>query len=55
MLDFDSGCTLTGEKTITGSADELFELILRVCSGELVKAEINGSDVVSIDQHHMLA
>jgi len=55
MLDFESSGTLTGEKTIEESADELIELILRVCSGEPVKAEINGADVVSIDQHNMLA
>jgi len=55
MLDFDTGGTLTGEKTVSESADELMELLLRVCSGEPVKAEINGADVVAIDQHHMLA
>jgi altronate dehydratase large subunit len=55
MLDFESGGTLTGEITISESADELMELIIRVCSDERVMAEINGADVVSIDQHHMLA
>jgi len=55
MLDFESGGTLTGEKTVARSADELMELILRVCSGELVKAEINGAEAISIDQHNMLA
>ena len=55
MLDFESSGTLTGEKSITQAADKLEELILRVCSGELVKAEINGGDVVSIDQFNMLA
>jgi len=55
MLDFDTGGTLTGEKTVSESADELMGLLLRVCSGEPVKAEINGADVVAIDQHHMLA
>jgi altronate dehydratase large subunit len=55
MLDFESSGTLTGEKTIAESADELMELILRICSGERVMAEINGADVVSIDQYHMLA
>ena len=54
MLDFESGGTLTGEKTIAQSADELMKLILRVCSGELVKAEINGADVISIDNHHSM-
>ena len=55
MLDFETGGTLSGEKTIAQSADELMELILRVCTGELVKAEINGSDVISIDNNYMLA
>ena len=54
MIDFESGGTLTGEKTIAQSADELMELILRVCSGEPVRAEINGADVISIDHRHML-
>lgn len=55
MLDFDSSDTLTGNKTIAGCADELLDLILRVCSGEPVKAELNGADVISIDQHNMQA
>ena len=55
MLDFETSGTLTGEKTVTESADELMALLLRVCSGEPVKAEINGADVISIDQHNMQA
>ena len=55
MLDFESGATLSGEKTVAQSADELMDLILRVCGGELVKAEINGADVISIDHFNMLA
>ena len=55
MLDFETSSTLTGVKTIGTSADELMDLVLRVCSGEHVKAEINGAGVISIDQHHMLA
>ena len=55
MLDFETGGTLTGEITVAQSADELMGLIQRVCSGELVKAEINEASVISIDQHHMLA
>ena len=55
MLDFNSGGTLTGETTIDRSADELMELIVSVCSGQLVRAEINGADIISIDHHHMLA
>ena len=55
MIDFVTGDTLIGCKTVAQSADELIELLLRVCSGEPVKAEINGSDVISIDHRHMLA
>ena len=55
MIDFDTSGTLTGTKTISRSADELMELILRVSSGELVTAEKNGANVISIDQHNMLA
>ena len=55
MLDFDSSASLSGEKTIGSLADDLMGLVQTVCSGELVMAEINGADVVSIDQHHMLA
>ena len=55
MLDFESGGTLTGEKTVGQSADELLELIQSVCSGELVKAEINDASAISIDHHNMLA
>ena len=55
MIDFESSGTLTGTKTVKQSADELMEMILHVSAGELVKAEINGADVVSIDQFNMLA
>ena len=55
IIDFESSGTLTGEKTVNQSADELLEMILRVGEGELVKAEINGADVISIDQFNMLA
>ena len=55
MLDFDSSGTLTGEKTVSRTADELMELVRRVCTGELVKAEINGANVISIDRNNMLA
>ena len=55
MIDFESGGTITGEKSIARSADELMELILRVCSGELVKSEINGANFTSIDQYNMQA
>jgi len=55
MLDFQTSGTLTGEKTVQEAAQELRALMLRVCSGELVKAEINGADVISVDQFNMLA
>ena len=55
IIDFDSSVTLTGEKTVGQSADELMELIIRVCSGEPVKAEINEAGTIAIDHFHMLA
>lgn len=55
MLDFDSSGTLTGEKTVSQSADELMEMVLSVCSGKEVRADINGAHVISIDHHNMLA
>ena len=54
MIDFETGGTLTGEKTISQSADEFMELIQSICSGMLVKAEINRADAISIDHHNML-
>ena len=55
IIDFDSGGTLTGAKTVAQSADELMGMLMRVCSGELSKAEINGANVTSIDQYNMQA
>jgi len=55
MIDFSSGGTLSGEITVARSADELMEMIKDVCSGRLVKAEINGANVTSIDQYNMQA
>ena len=55
MLDFETSGTLTGEKTVAQSADELMDLLVRVCSGEPVKAEVNDAGVVAIDQFNMLA
>ena len=55
IIDFESSGTLTGEKTADQSADELMRLIMSICSGERVKAEINDAGVISIDHLHMLA
>ncbi len=42
MLDFDASSALTGEKSIDVLGDELYELVLEVCSGCRTKAEILG-------------
>ena len=54
LLDFDCSASLRGEKTHAQVADELFDLIIDVCEGKLTKAEINGSDINTIDHYNML-
>jgi altronate dehydratase large subunit len=39
-IDFNAGVVADGTKTITQSGRELYELMLRVCSGEATKSEI---------------
>ena len=34
IIDFDAGPIIRGEKTIEEMGDELFELVIRVASGE---------------------
>jgi len=53
LIDFDSSATLRDEKTPDQMADELYEYIVRVCSGEKTKAELNGSDITVVDQQFM--
>ena len=53
LLDFDTSANLRGEKTVPQVADELMQLILDVCNGKQTKAELNGADVVVIDQYCM--
>lgn len=43
-LDLNTGAILEGQATITETGRELKELVLRVASGELVKAELLGHD-----------
>ncbi len=50
IIDFDSSATITGERSVEELGGELLEYICRVCSGELVKAEINGISDMAIDQ-----
>ena len=54
LLDFDCSASLRGEKSHAQVADELFDLIIDVCEGKLTKAEINGSDINTIDHYNML-
>ena len=53
LLDFDTSANLRGEKTVPEVANELMALIVDVCNGKLTKAELNGADVMVIDQYHM--
>ena len=53
IIDFETSASLRGEKTASQVADELMQYLLEVCNGQLTKAEINGADVMVIDQHFM--
>jgi altronate dehydratase large subunit len=53
LLDFDTSANLRGEKTVPQVADELMQLIVDVCNGKQTKAELNGADVIVIDQYCM--
>ncbi|NLT58763.1 MAG: UxaA family hydrolase [Clostridiales bacterium] len=53
ILDFDTSANLRGEKTVPQVADDLMALILDVCNGRPTKAELNGADVMVIDQYFM--
>ncbi len=50
IIDFYSGESITGEKSIEALGEELLSYILRVCSGEPVKAELNQSCEIAINQ-----
>ncbi|GHT00443.1 carbohydrate hydrolase [Synergistales bacterium] len=50
ILDFDSSASIYGEKTTEELGGELLEYILRVASGERVKAEINEAFDMAINQ-----
>ncbi|MGE4484248.1 MAG: UxaA family hydrolase [Oscillospiraceae bacterium] len=53
LLDFDTSASLRGEKTVDEIGEELFGLITEVCNGKRVRAELNGADVMVIDQRYM--
>lgn len=53
IIDFETGANLRGEKTVPQIADEMMAYIIEVCNGRLTKAELNGADVLVIDQHFM--
>ncbi len=53
LLDYDTSANLRGEKTISELSDELLALVVDVCNGKQTKAELNGADVLVIDQHQM--
>ncbi len=50
IIDFDSSGAIAGEVTQEQLAGELLAYIIRVCEGELTKAEINGSAEILINQ-----
>ena len=50
IIDFDTSAAITGEVSQDQLADELFAYIIRVCEGELTKAELNGSAEILINQ-----
>jgi len=53
IIDFETSASLRGEKTTSEVADGLMAYLLDVCNGRLTKAELNGADVMVIDQHFM--
>ena len=42
FIDFCSGDVLTGGRTLEQASKDLYELVLEVCDGKQVKAELNG-------------
>jgi len=50
-IDVDAGRVLSG-MTLDEVAEEILTLLLRVCSGEKTKAEVNRQDVFAIAQTH---
>lgn len=50
ILDFDTSASLCGEKTVAELGDELFQYLVSICEGELVKAEINEACDMAINQ-----
>ena len=53
IIDYDTSASLRGEKTLQEVADELFELLVAVASGRPTLAELNGADVMLLDQYMM--
>lgn len=50
LIDFDSSASIRGERSIEALGQDLLDYILRVCSGELVKAEIHGACDMAVNQ-----
>jgi len=50
IIDFDSSASIRGEKTVEQLGEELLAYIMRVASGELVKAEVNEAFDMGINQ-----
>ena len=50
ILDMDTSASISGEKTVEELGREMLDLVVRVCNGEPVKAELNGCNEMCIDQ-----
>lgn len=55
MIDFDTSGSISGIKSVDELGEDLLDYILRVCNGELVKAEENGMSDVAINQFYSYA
>ncbi len=51
FIDFDTSGTVSGEKSFDQLGNELMDYVLKVCSGETVKAEDNGACEIAINQN----
>lgn len=52
MIDFDTSASIFGEKTVEELSGELMALLLEVCGGRAVRAELNGNEDMAINQWH---
>ena len=53
IIDFDASLVISGEKTLDELADDMLAEIIEICNGKPTVAELNGADVVDLDQYYM--